>query len=88
MCIYIHIYIYIYRYIYIYISWYYVHIIVAQVHLHRWERTIFDDSIYWRNDHLCETLSGNSVPFITITSKPRTQAEKDAFCLYPLCIKS
>ncbi|KAF8764234.1 cytosolic carboxypeptidase 1-like isoform X3 [Argiope bruennichi] len=41
-----------------------------QTHLYYWLNSYDTTSIYFKKDELCRTLAGNSVPLLTITSKP------------------
>ncbi|KAG8197180.1 hypothetical protein JTE90_011338 [Oedothorax gibbosus] len=41
-----------------------------QTHLYCWANSYDTTSIYFKKDELCKTLSGNSVPLLTITAKP------------------
>ena len=44
----------------------------VQYHLYQLE-TVYDSSnIYYRNQNLCESVGGNNVPLLTITSHPIT----------------
>lgn len=42
-----------------------------KAHLYRWEKTYNSEEIFFRNQKLCETMSGNEVPVLTITSYPK-----------------
>ncbi|CAL1284820.1 unnamed protein product [Larinioides sclopetarius] len=41
-----------------------------QTHLYYWSNSYDTTSIYFKKDELCKTLAGNTVPLLTITSKP------------------
>ena len=42
----------------------------SQYHVYQLESEYDSGSIYYRNQSLCDTVSGNSVPLLTITSHP------------------
>ncbi|XP_035218930.1 cytosolic carboxypeptidase 1-like, partial [Stegodyphus dumicola] len=44
-----------------------------QTHIYYWMNSHDTTSIYFKKDELCKTLSGNSVPLLTITAKPLDQ---------------
>jgi len=44
----------------------------VQYHLYQLETTYDSSNIYYRNQSLCETVAGNSVPLLTVTSHPLT----------------
>ena len=48
-----------------------------QYHLYKWEENL-DKSIYFKNQVLTQTLGGNPVPVITITSLP---VSRDSECI-------
>ncbi len=43
---------------------------LVQTHLHQVEQRLDESSIFYRKQTLCETLAGNDVPLLTITSQP------------------
>ncbi|XP_064653277.1 cytosolic carboxypeptidase 1-like isoform X2 [Lineus longissimus] len=47
---------------------------MLQTHIYKWENGIDASNIYFRNQSLCDTLSGNSVPVLTITSYPQSNS--------------
>ena len=42
-----------------------------QTHLTMWEQQVDQESVFYRKQMLCETMSGNPVPVLTITAKPK-----------------
>lgn len=42
----------------------------VQYHLTCWEASVDRQTIYWQKQTLCESLMGNAVPLITVTSQP------------------
>ncbi|RUS75866.1 hypothetical protein EGW08_016387 [Elysia chlorotica] len=55
-----------------YISYHYPYSYTAlKTHLKQWEKMYDPNLIYYRNQDLCTTLGGNSVPLLTITAQPR-----------------
>ena len=36
-----------------------------------WEQQIDQETVFFRKQALCETMSGNPVPVLTITAKPK-----------------
>ncbi|CAG5128813.1 unnamed protein product [Candidula unifasciata] len=56
-----------------YISYHYPYSYTAlQTHLKQWEQQYDRSAIFFRNQSLCTTLGGNSVPVLTITAQPRS----------------
>ncbi|GFS06475.1 cytosolic carboxypeptidase 1 [Elysia marginata] len=56
-----------------YISYHYPYSYTAlKTHLKQWEKMYDPNLIYYRNQNLCMTLGGNSVPVLTITAQPRS----------------
>ncbi|CAL1528008.1 unnamed protein product [Lymnaea stagnalis] len=55
-----------------YLSYHYPYTYTAlKTHLKQWEQHYNDNLIYFRNQSLCTTLGGNTVPLLTITAQPR-----------------
>lgn len=55
-----------------YISYHYPYSYTAlKTHLKQWEKIYDQNLIYYRNQNLCTTLGGNSVPVLTITAQPK-----------------
>ena len=59
---------------------------VVQYHLYQLEAMYDSSNIYYRNQTLCETVGGNSVPLLTITSHPITYDREGVEQLSMLCI--
>ena len=53
-----------------------------QTHLYQWEGQVDGSQVFYRHQELCETLGGNPVPLLTITSQPRSSQRQDVeeFC--------
>ena len=43
-----------------------------QTHIHLWDRTVDHSQVFFRNQTLCTTISGNPVPVLTITAQPKS----------------
>ena len=43
-----------------------------QANLFRWEHSYDSSQIYFKNQVLCETITGNSVNLLTITAQPQS----------------
>ncbi|XP_033749645.1 LOW QUALITY PROTEIN: cytosolic carboxypeptidase 1-like [Pecten maximus] len=43
-----------------------------QTHLNVWERIVDNRTIFFRKQDLCQTMTGNNVPVLTITAQPKT----------------
>ena len=56
----------------LYIYYYLIFFFSFQANISKFEEQIDRDSIYFRNQSLCETIAGNPVPVLTITSYPHS----------------
>ena len=57
----------------LYMYWYLIIFMFSfQANISKFEEQIDRDSIYFRNQSLCETIAGNPVPVLTITSYPHS----------------
>jgi hypothetical protein len=56
----------------------------VQTHLSQWEGQVDQNQVFYRHQTLCETISGNSVPLLTITAQPRGSQREDVeeLCMY------
>lgn len=48
---------------------------VFQTHIHLWDRSVDHSQIFFRNQILCHTINGNSVPVLTITAQPKSYSK-------------
>ncbi|KAL4227460.1 Cytosolic carboxypeptidase 1 [Mactra antiquata] len=48
-----------------------------QSHLDIWEQTVDCEHVYFRRQTLCDTLSGNPVPVLTITARPKSESREN-----------
>lgn len=48
-----------------------------RTHLYQWEMQVDQNQVFFRNQTLCETLSGNPVPLLTITAQPQGGLRED-----------
>lgn len=48
----------------------------SQTHLQKWNSCHDKDSVFYRQQVLCNTLSGNEVPIITVTSANTADVDK------------
>lgn len=62
-------------------------VLFTQTHLCQWEGQVDHSQVFFRHHTLCETLGGNAVPLLTITSQPHSRLKEDLeeFCK---CIKT
>lgn len=61
-----------------YLAYHYPYTYTAlKTHLCQWEGQVDHSQVFFRHHTLCETLGGNAVPLLTITSQPHSRLKED-----------